>query len=74
MSPLEAIDRAEITLFSVKKAKIVKEFSRAISIPNPNFFIGQKFGVGVTIHEPYKFFGDTSPEDILSGEDREGLA
>ena len=71
--PLEAIDRAEIPLFSVSEALFVKELSSCISVPNTNFLITQILSVCVTFKEPNELLCYTPPEHVFGGQHRETL-
>ena len=66
MSPLEAIDRSQIPLFTVRKADAVEVFAGAISVPD--FYPGRREGDrgGGARNEPEEF-GDNGAEEDAFG-------
>jgi hypothetical protein len=54
MSPLEAVDGAQVALGAVSKAARVKKGAGAIAVPNVDILLLKKEGVGRTGDEPQK--------------------
>ena len=71
VSPLEAIDRSQVSNFAMRQSSLVEEFSRAISIPNMNSLVGKVIAIGVSADEPQELFGDAPPKGAFGGEERQ---
>mmetsp|Transcript_2869 Transcript_2869/g.6583 ORF Transcript_2869/g.6583 Transcript_2869/m.6583 type:complete len:296 (-) Transcript_2869:912-1799(-) len=62
VTPLEAIDRPEVTDLAVAETTVVEEFAAAIAVPDVDILGGKVIGIGIARDEPNKLFGDTAPK------------
>ena len=73
MYPLESIDWAKVTFFSLSQSLRIKEFPAAVPVPNSNFLITESLDARLALDEPQQLLDDSFPIDILSRLQRETL-
>lgn len=73
VSPLEAVDRTQIPLLSVRESALVQELSGAVPIPDPDALLLQLLRIRAAANEPQQLFGHSSPEHPLSGQQWEDV-
>lgn len=71
--PLEAVDRAQVALFAVRKATLVQKLASAVSVPDPDSLLLQHLGICAALDEPQQLLGHSPPKDPFRGEQGEGV-
>ena len=72
VSPLEAVDGAEVALLALRQADAVQELPAAVPVPDPHVLLLQLLGARGAADEPEELLGDATVEDLLGGEQGEG--
>lgn len=71
VSPLEAVYWAQVAFFSFRKALLVEELSRAVSVSNVHTLIAQLFRIRFAFQKPQKLLHHSAIENSLRCEQRE---
>lgn len=71
MSPLEAVDGAQIALGTVRQAQLVEELAGSIAIPDFDSDFAERVRGCVALDEPEQFGDDGASEDAFCREKRE---
>ncbi len=71
--PLKSIHWAQIALLPVYAYALEVLFG-TVSVPDPDVFILQQFGVCMASHEPYQLLCDTSPKYFLMRQKRKTVS
>mmetsp|Transcript_125011 Transcript_125011/g.399693 ORF Transcript_125011/g.399693 Transcript_125011/m.399693 type:complete len:412 (-) Transcript_125011:138-1373(-) len=74
VAPLEAVDRAQVSLLAVGQTPVVQELAGAIAIPDLDALVREVLAVRVTLDEPQQLLQHTAPKDPFGREQREGLS
>ena len=72
--PLESVNGPQVPLLTVLQSDFVEEFSGSISVPNLDFLVAQLLGVGLAVDEPEQLLSDSSPKDVLGGQNWKAFA
>ena len=72
VSPLEAVDGAQVPLLALRQADAVQELPAAVPVPDPHILLLQLLGARGAADEPEELLGDAAVEDLLGGEQGEG--
>ena len=72
VSPLEAVDGAQVPLLALRQADAVQELPAAVPVPDPHILLLQLLGARGAADEPEELLGDAAVEDLLGGQQGEG--
>ena len=71
VSPLEAVDGAQVPFLALRQADAVQELPAAVSVPDPHVLLLKLLGARGAADEPEELLGNASIEDLLGCEERE---
>ena len=71
VSPLEAVDRSEVSLLPLCQAEAVEELPAAVSVPDPHILVLQLLGISGASDEPEQLLSNASIENLLGGQQGE---
>ena len=72
VSPLEAVDGAQVPLLALRQADAVQELPAAVPVPDPHVLLLQLLGVGGAPDEPEELLSNAAIEDFLGCQEGEG--
>lgn len=73
VSPLESVDRTQITDLAVGQTDLVQVLARAIAVPDLDALLGQAQAVGVALDKPEQLLKNCAEKNSLGGQEWEDV-